>query len=215
MPLKPDIIELIDNYCTKDLPGDLQWHIDRFSFIQNTDLQNKIGRAHYSSRYMSKLMEALRGTGDELHPFVKFQILQYASIYEAVITYLLWDTFKEHDEVIQLQTHKTYKPVHALGSKTSIKYDGEDVFTCVYRDEKTHKNSISFPSKVDCAVRIGFLNEKYAEDIKHIYMLRNLAHIETEADKKIEVEIEHSKLGYWRLRPFLDDSVAYFEENNS
>ena len=136
MPLKPDIIELIDNYCTKDLPGDLQWHIDRFSFIQNTDLQNKIGRAHYSSRYMSKLMEALRGTGDELHPFVKFQILQYASIYEAVITYLLWDTFKEHDEVIQLQTHKTYKPVHALGSKTSIKYDGEDVFTCVYRDEK-------------------------------------------------------------------------------
>ena len=46
-------------------------------------------------------------------------------------------------------------------------------------------------------------------------MLRNLAHIETEADKKIEVEIEHSKLGYWRLKPFLDDIVAFFEENNS
>jgi hypothetical protein len=52
-------------------------------------------------------MEALRASGDEIHPFVKFQIMQYASIYEAVISYLLWTRYSDHSEVKALQTHKS------------------------------------------------------------------------------------------------------------
>jgi len=87
-------------------------------------------------------MEATFVQCDEQHPFVKFQIMQYASIYEAVITNLLWGKFKDYDEVLKLQTHKAYKPVQALGSLTKVKYGEEEIFTCVYRDSKTPKNSI-------------------------------------------------------------------------
>jgi hypothetical protein len=149
-------------------------------------------------------MEALLATGDEVHPFVKFQITQYASIYEAVISNLLWGHYKEHAEVAALETHRAYKPVNALGSKTSMKYDEEDLFTCVYRNAKTPRNSIPFKDKVDCAVRIGFLESAHSEDIKHLYELRNLTHIETEAEKQIEVEIEQAKTGYRRMKPFLE-----------
>src|SRR5271169_20329 len=50
-------------------------------------------------------------------------------------------------------------------------------------------------AKVDCAVRIGCVDSAYAEDIKRTYEFRNLAHIEAEAEKQIEVEIEHAKNG--------------------
>jgi len=212
MPLEESIRKTIHDYCLRDLPGGIQWHIDQFGFIDDTELKKRLGRAFYSARYIYKLMEATHVTGDELHPFVKFQIIQYASIYEAIITNLLWNRFINHPEVIQLQTHKSYKPIGALASLTKIKYGDEDIYTCVYRDAKTPKNSIPFRDKVDCSVRIGFLKIAYAEDIKKVYTLRNLAHIETEAKKQVDVEIEQAKNAYWRLEPFLADIVE-FKEN--
>ena len=158
-------------------------------------------------------MEALLAAGDEIHPFVKFQIMQYASIYEAVVSYLLWGRYASHAEVKTLQTHKAYKPVSALGSLARMKYGDEDVFTCVYRDTKTPRNSIPFKDKVDCAVRIGFIDQAYAGDIKRIYELRNLAHIETEAEKQIEVELEQARTGYWRIKPFLEKIRTTLAEN--
>lgn len=205
MPLSKSARELVENYCTKDLPGDLEWHINKFNFIDNDkELKERLGRAFYSARYISKLMEALYVSGNELHPFVKFQVIEYASIYEAVITYLLWNKFKDNPEVIALEHHKSYKPVSALGNLTTIKFGDEKIYTCVYRNEKTPKNSISFKDKVDCCVRIGFIEEKYAEDIKKTYMLRNLTHIESEAKHQVEIEIDNAKLSYWRIQPFLE-----------
>lgn len=206
MPLEQNIRDQIATYCTKDLPGDVAWHVALFDFIDTKDieLKNRLGRAFYSARYMAKLMEATYAKEDELHAFVKFQIIQYASIYEAVVVYLLREKFPEHAEVKKLCTHKAYKKLNALGSKTSMYFDGEELHTCVYRDTRTPWQSISFGDKVDCAVRVGFLEEKYAQDIKSLFTLRNLAHLETEAEKEIEVQIEQSKNGYWRLKPFLD-----------
>lgn len=204
MPLEEALRKSVDAYCKRDLAGDLQWHINQFIFVADAELQRKLGRAFYSARYVGKLMEALLATGDELHPFIKFQIMQYASIYEAVISYLLWGKYATHPEVFRLQTHKSYKPVNALGSLTAMHYGEEDIHTCVYREAKTPRNSIPFKDKVDCAVRIGLVEACYSEDIKKTYELRNLAHIETEAQKQIEVEIEQAKTGYWRIKPFLE-----------
>jgi hypothetical protein len=208
MPLTEETRILIDAYCKRDLPGDLQWHVKQFSFITDIELQKRLGRAFFSARYTSKLMEALLPTGEEIHPFVKFQIIQYASIYEAVISNLLWGRYKDHPEVITLQTHKAYKPVNALGSLTLMKYGDERLFTCVYRNAKTPRNSIPFKDKVDCAIRIGLVDPVYAEDIKRVYELRNLAHIESEAIKQIEIEIEQAKSAYRRMKPFLERIAA-------
>lgn len=109
MPLKENVRDLIRAYCVKDLHGDLAWHVNQFSFVTDPELQKRPGRAFYSAWYVSKLMEALRASGDEIHPFVKFQIMQYASIYEAVISHLLWTCYSDHPEVKTLQTHKSYK----------------------------------------------------------------------------------------------------------
>lgn len=212
MPLDETTRSAIHDYCVRDLPGDIQWHIDQFPFIGNQELRQRLGRAYYSARYIYKLMEATFVAGEERHPFVKFQIMQYASIFEAVITYLLWNVFTDHLEVIHLQTHQAYKPVKALAHLTEMKFGDEELHTCVYRNAKTPKNSIPFKDKVDCAVRIGFVDVQYAQDIKRTFELRNLAHIETEAAKQLDVEIEQSKTAYWRLGPFLEKAATYLRE---
>ena len=43
--------------------------------------------------------------------------------------------------------------------------------------------------------------------------LRNLAHIETEAQKQIEFEIDQAKTGYWRIRPFLERITSTLAED--
>ncbi len=220
MPLDENTRDIIRAYCVIDLPGDLSHHVSLFGFIADVELQKRLGRAFYSARYVAKLMEATFASSDEIHPFVKFQIMQYASIYEAVISYLLWSRYLDHEEVKALQTHKAYKPVNALGSATSMvfeseKFGAEEVFTCVYRNYKTRRNDISFPDKVDCAVRIGFVEGVYSEEIKQIYQLRNLAHIETEAQKQIEVDINQAKNGYWRMKPFIDRIVTKIAKENN
>jgi hypothetical protein len=210
MPLEDHQRDLINAYCKRDLPGDLDWHISQFSFIDNEELRNRIGRAFYSGRYIGKLMEALSPVNGDGHAFVKFQIMQYASIYEAVIVNLLWGRLAQHPEVLALQTHKAYKPIRAFASLTTMSYDGHEVHPCLYKDTKTQKNSIPFRDKVDCAVRIGFVDSAYAGDIKQTYELRNLAHIEAEADKQIEVELEHARTGYWRMKPFVERISNFF-----
>jgi hypothetical protein len=204
MPLPPSQRDQIMTYCLAHLPGDLEWHINKFVFIDDLDLRQSLGRAFYSARYMYKVMEALSPKDELDHPFIKFQIIQYASIYEGVVTYLLWTKFSSHEEVKALQTHKAYKPISALGSLTSLSYEGNELHTCLYKSAKTPKNSIPFKDKVDCAVRMGLIEEKFSGDIKHIYDLRNLAHLEAEASRQIQIELDNAKTGYWRMQPFLD-----------
>jgi hypothetical protein len=40
------------------------------------------------------------------------------------------------------------------------------------------------------------------------HVLRNLAHLEAEAKRQIEVELEEAKTGYWRMKPFLEKIVG-------
>ena len=75
-------------------------------------------------------MEATFANGEERHPFVKFQVMQYASIYEAVVVSLLFGKFANHAEVVQLQTHKAYKPVAAFAGISEMKYGDEKIHTC-------------------------------------------------------------------------------------
>jgi uncharacterized protein (UPF0332 family) len=214
MPLEQELRDKILAYCIRDLPGDLAWHIDQFNFVMDLELRTSLGRAYYSARYVAKLMEALQPEKGFVHPFIKFQIIQYASIYEAVVAYLLWTEFADHPEVKKLQTHKAYKPISALGGLTKMTYEDKELFTCLYKDSKTQRTAIPFKDKVDCAVRLGLIDEAYSGDIKKTYDLRNLAHLEAEAERQIEVELEEAKTGYWRMKPFLERIISVLTERS-
>ena len=214
LPLPENIRTFVGDYCARDLPGATSWYVNQFFFIEDVQLRARLGRAYYTARYISKLLEGLYLSGEEAHPLIKFQVIQYASIYEAVISFLLWNRYAAHPDVLRLETHKALVRMPAFAQATSLKYGEEELCGCVERKRKTPRSSIPFKDKVDCAVSIGFVDQKYADDIKQIYALRNLAHIENEADKAIELELSNARTGYWRMKPFLETIASKTTESS-
>lgn len=208
MPLLKDDRDKILEYCDRDLP-DSAWFMSEFDFVDDAPLQERLAQEFYAARYIYKLGEALSVEGDRLHAHVKFQIVQYASIYEAVIIHLLWTKFVESEPLTKIQYHEAFKSAADFPKNISVaNTDGEEVFLCVRRREKTNPFSIKFDDKVQASVEIGFVDAAIGEDIKEFYRLRNAIHLETAIKKSIKYEIEQAQLAYRRMRPFIDTIKA-------
>lgn len=213
MPLENQDITKVLDYCKRDLPQDYNFFLNTFDFIHIKELQEQLAQEFYAARYIYKLMEALNLSGHELYAHVKFQIIQYASIYEAVICYLLWNKFDNHPELTNIEYHKEYRKVEALAKPTKVLYAEEECVLCVSKSVKTPPQSIKFDDKVDVAVKIGFLKQNYGEEIKMFYKIRNLVHIEKASKSAIEFEIEQAKLSYRRMEPFIREIKDFLKNN--
>lgn len=204
MPLDHDLRTEILAYCARDLPEE-SWFYDEFDFIEDIELRKRLAQEFYVARYIYKLGEALLVDGDRLHAHVKFQIVQYASIYEAIIVHLLWGKFSEHSVLAEIQYHETFKNAGKFPEDINVSNtDGEEIFLCVKRQEKTNPFSIKFDDKVNAAVKIGFVESSIGEEVKEFYRLRNAIHLETAVKKSINYELEQSQLAYLRMKPFID-----------
>ena len=106
--------------------------MNEFRFIPEGELRKRLGRAFYTARYIYKLGEALSVSGDEQHAFVKFQIMQYASIYEAVVSNLLWGAYRDHPAVVALESHDVLTEVPGFSKSMAATFDGDAVHTAVY-----------------------------------------------------------------------------------
>jgi hypothetical protein len=200
-PLPKETRDEIISYCDRDLANDSVYE-KMFDFLSDKALRDRVIREVKSARYIYKLMSALGVQGAKLEAHLKFQITQYASVYESIISHLLWTTFQDTDELKNLETHKAYKKACAWPSKFEGTFDGEPVFLCALRDEKTPTFSIKFDDKVDAAVKIGFVERSIGEEIKTLYKLRNAIHIESAVKNNTAFEIEQARIAYLRLQPF-------------
>lgn len=95
MALSKEKIAEVVRYCNRDLVPDIdfspdekyhnEWFISYFSFLQNQQVEEQLGDAFYQARFMYKLMNALNLSLAKQRGIVKIQIVQYASICEAVL----------------------------------------------------------------------------------------------------------------------------------
>ena len=88
MPLSKNVKDEIYNYCNNHL-ADESWYEDEFEFIEDADLRKRLIEEFKSIRFAYKLYEGLEAKDENLIFEVRYQILAYASIYEAVIHYVL------------------------------------------------------------------------------------------------------------------------------
>lgn len=213
MPLPEDDIAKIMAYCDNHL-ADPDWYRNEFDFIDDDKLRTRLGIEFRTARYVYKLGEALAATEEKLYAHVKFQIVQYASLYEAIIVYLLWNRFANHDAVIDIEYHETFKSPSRLANDISItNSDREQLYLYAKRKERTPRISIKFEDKVRAAKRIGFISDDLGKDICEFYRLRNAIHIENAIKKEIDYEIEQSALAYRRMRPFVDGIKEFLAKN--
>jgi hypothetical protein len=211
MPLDKSIRDNILEYCNRHLANE-QWFEAEFDFIHDTRLVNRLALEFYSARYIYKLGEALAAENKQLHSHLKFQIMQYASIYEAIIVHLLWQRFAEHDAVKRICKHPVFKPEGKLPKNIRLTTrQSEELYICALREAEHSPHSIKFDDKIGAAIEIGFLHPTLGKEIGDFYKLRNAIHIETAVKRQVEYEMTQAQLAYRRMRPFIKGIRTFLE----
>ena len=217
MPLPKSSQEEIQKYCESHLPKE-DWYEEEFDFIQDYDFKKRIIEEFQSVRYAYKLYEGLEATDIHLRFQIRSQILSYASIYEAVLEYVLNTYYSDTPEYEDL-THQDNVPTNICipqdkreRLQAELSHDGKEIYTVYYKRKKKQNTSIRFDDKCRTAENLNLIGKIHREDsvidlpaeIIEIYSYRNGIHLIAEQRKEIKYELELGKLAYRRLKPFIE-----------
>ena len=217
MAFSEKIKKEIESYCISHLASD-EWYENEFSFIQDAELKNRIIAEFKAIRFAYKLYEGIGATDANLMFEVRNQILAYASIYEAVLEYVLFTYYFDTDEFDALMHHtipiKIDIPVNKRCKlQEELSHDGKEIVPFYYSKKRKEKSKVRFDDKCRTAERLGiihkFVNKENEEidlpaELIEIYSYRNGIHIIAEQRKGINYELDLSKRAYRRMRPFID-----------
>ncbi|WP_299045467.1 hypothetical protein [uncultured Tateyamaria sp.] len=202
MPISGPLRRQILQYCRRDVPSKADVERD-YAFIENVDIRSAVVDEYLTARYIYKLGEALAVEKRDLYSHVKFQVIQYASIYEVIIGWMLWEKLAAHPEVRQLQTVKTVRKLSTLPrSIVAETKQGSEVFFATEKELSAPQQKIKFSDKVKTSVSLGFVDKNLAAEIEEFFAARNGIHIENAVKNQIDYELDLAKRAYWRLQPF-------------
>lgn len=222
MPLREPVRNEALEYARQDLPGDLAWHVDYFSFISDVELRQRIGQEFYAARYLYKLWEGLRineSWADQAQ--VQLQVQQYASIYEASIHHLLFSEAANEPEVQRLFEYRALVerplPAHLMEKIRKLdSADADQIVGAVQATRRTQESKIRFDSKVATAVRLGIIEAPLGHEIAGFYSARNYIHIHAELRQgDLEWQVPFARDAYRRLQPFKTQVSSWLERRGS
>lgn len=198
----------IDDYLDGHL-ADWNWHKDRFDFISDPTLRDRLADEFISTRYVYKLLEGMSADSWLLRAQIRLQVISYASIYEAVIHHILFEDLQTNSEVQSLTEFKTKKQISIPRDKldqleSALEHDGNKIIPTYEGIGKTDTTKVRFDRKAECAWNLGLIEEWIKDEIIEFYEARNAIHIHAEIRKSLEYQLDLSKRAYRRMEPFID-----------
>lgn len=217
MPLPNDIKTAVYDYCRSDLADD-KWYLNEFDFIEDSALQTRLVEEFKAIRFAYKLYEGIVATDENLIFEVRHQIFAYASIYEAVLHYVLYTYYDQTTEFHDLQYHIAPAKISIPNDKLAklnkeLTHNGDSIIPYHLQERRKDESQVRFDDKCKTAEKLGlihpFFNKEHKEvslanEIIEIYGYRNAIHLIAEQRKGIDYELELSKRAYRRMRPFID-----------
>jgi len=203
MPFSKEMIKEINNYCKKDLPK-CDFYNKLFLFIKDTIIRDKIILEFKNTRFFYKIFEGLHVTDKRLLIETKMQMIMYASIHEAIVSYVVLVLYKD-DPVVRrmLKIKKLHKYSIPERKKDKINelliHDKKKLILCYYSEDTIDETKIRYDAKVDALYKLKLISSKMKEDLIKIYEYRNTVHIEADLKKNLDYTIEMSELAYKRV----------------
>ena len=210
----------INDYCNNHL-ADESWYENKFEFIEDGDLRKRLIEEFKSIRFAYKLYEGLEAKNENLIFEVRYQILAYASIYEAVIHYVLYNYYQNTTEFHNMQYHTvptrmSFSEKQMEDVKRILSKPDEDLMIYHLQERKKDETQVRFDDKCRAAEALGLINVFTNEqkdtinlpaEIIEIYSYRNAIHLVAEQRKGIKYELELSKKAYRRMQQFIDQII--------
>lgn len=222
MALEKETIKDVIRFCNRDLvpdpdfrPAD-QFHNDQFiqyfSFIGNSAVETQLGDAFYQARFMYKLMSALRLPLAKQKGIVKFQIVQYASICEAVLDVAISNFFKEDAEE-KFSVSEFVKVPNALAVDVRITQGDTNLLLCKTKKKKGDLKRTRIDFKTKYAVEKGLLLQATKESFDSLYNLRNNIHILKAANSQYRPKLKEAKEAFILMQTFVGEIKAYYTKS--
>lgn len=217
MPLDATIKNAIYTYCNNHL-ADESWYEEEFEFIQDEYLRKRLVEEFRATRFAYKIYEGIEAKDENLIFEIRHQILSYATIYEAVLHYVLYNYYETAKQFIELLYHDAPAKISIPSNKLTelnslLEHNGESIIPYHMQRRKKKDAEVRFDEKCRVAEKLGLIHKFVNEDgekidlpseIIEIFGYRNAIHLVAEQRKNINYELALSKLAYRRMRPFID-----------
>jgi hypothetical protein len=184
------------------------WFLREFSFIPDPTLRKHLAEAFYQARMAEKLRAALGLKGGFNNTFIKTQVLLYASIYEAVVDWLLESHISAPE--VQAILHQEIFQVagEAFGKATKLRLtlsDGteEDLVPCRKKQRKQKFKEIQFKERLATAVRLKLVPADLQGTVEKLYTARNRIHLMQAAAEDFKPDPQQSSEAFKNLSRFL------------
>lgn len=211
MPFQEEIKKEIEKYM-EHIPS-YEWIAEKFDFIKDEDLRNRVVQEYFNARYVYKFFEGMGAEGEMLKSESRLQVIMYANIYEAVIHYVLFTLYKDNQLVKDLLYSNELKrwsikpEMQKKLEECIIKTSTDEMISiipCRYSLSKKTDSDVKFVSKAECAYRLGLINDAMREWITEIYSLRNGIHLHAEIRKQIDWDLAKSREAFWHIEGFIE-----------
>jgi hypothetical protein len=186
--------------------------------VKDDDLRYRIIDEFMGTRFAYKLFEGIEAREENQRFEIRHQILSYASIYEAVVHYVLFTLYSDTAEVLNLLQHNAYARI-SIPSKQKKKiealltHDGSEIVPFRMQLRRREITQIRFDDKCTVMNSLGLIHGFVSsdgilvdmkEELISIYESRNCIHLHAEQRKNLDYELEMSKKAYLRFDPFIE-----------
>lgn len=219
---KETIVEVV-NFCNRDLVPDEkfdstkefynEWFINSFSFLGNEEVESKLGEAFYEARFLYKLMAALRLPLGKQKGIVKFQIIQYASICEALIDLAITKFFKKEAEE-QFGGVELRKCDGVLHKDVEVKKGTEKIFMCVGKKFKGDLKRTRIDEKTKFAYERGIISSDVKDKFNELYDLRNNVHVLKAATNQYVPKIKESREAFTLTEKIIEEIKDFYAKHS-
>lgn len=218
MAIEETTIKRVISYCNRDLIPDndfnnkttypSEWFQNYFGFVNDAVLQRHLGEAYYQARFTYKIMSCLRLPLAKNKSFVKFQIIQYASICEALLDFAL-DTFHKEDSKNAFAI-KEYVPFpNAVSKSTKITFDNDNLVLCKVKKKQGVLKRTRIDNKIEYAIKNGIITQEIGDKMNSLYEQRNNIHILKAATTNYSPKLRESKEAFLLMQAFTEAIKKY------
>jgi len=186
------------------------WFYEYFSFVPEPNIREHFAQAYYQSRFVHKLLIALKLSGRESMPLLLLQLFEYASLYEALTDYLIERKFESSSDFKPYKVVKEIRKYPALNSNSwrlifhKDEID-EPIFFAYEKDKSLQLRDIRFSDRIRYLGKKIGLTDPDATYIAKIYDLRNHIHLLKAADDNFVPSHEDCKKAFRILRKFIEN----------
>lgn len=219
MALPQKTITDVIKFCNRDLVPDQafnpenqfhnEWFISYFSFLSNATVAAQLGDAFYQARFMYKLMNALNLPLAKQRGIVKFQIVQYASICEAVLDMAIIKYFNEDAEEA-FSVCELVKYPNAMSIDTKITCGGTPLVLCKSKKKKGDLKRTRVDFKTKYAVSKGLITQSTKDAVDNLYDLRNNIHILKAANSQYIPKLREAREAFALMQTFVSEIKSFY-----